>query len=115
MVVIDMVVTRHIVSSDVMSLRISEGGRPSRLDATLAVSESTCVEIVGEPTNKGAVRCVLVEVCPSAYMTILVSMKTLPGNRVVPVEFVSAGIYIEASKKRLDFVGGSWGEPLLSR
>ena len=62
----DIISTRHIASSEVMSFLVSEIERNSRLDATLAVSKSTCVEIDGEPTNNGAARCALVEACPSA-------------------------------------------------
>ena len=62
----DIISTRHIASSEVMSFLVSEIERNSRLDATLAVLESTCVEIDGEPTNNGAARCALVEACPSA-------------------------------------------------
>ncbi len=66
MVINDIISTRHIISSEVMSFRISETESASRLDATLAVSESTCVEIDGEPTNNGAARCALVEAGSSA-------------------------------------------------
>ena len=65
MVVNDIISTRHITSSEVMSLRISVTESASRLDATLAVSESTCVDMDGEPTKSGAARCALVEACPS--------------------------------------------------
>jgi len=51
MVTNDIISTRHIASSEVISLRISNIESASRLDATLAVSESTCVEMDGEPTN----------------------------------------------------------------
>ena len=62
--------------------------------------------IDGEPTNNGAARCALVEVCPSAQMTILVSINILPGIGIVPVKFISANVYLEAPKESFDFLGG---------
>lgn len=62
----------------------------------------------GEPTNNGAARCALVEVWPSAQMTILVSINILPGIGIVPVKFISADVYLEASEERFDFLGSFW-------
>ena len=105
MVTNDIISTWHIATSEVMSFRVSETENASRLDATLAVSESTCVEIDGEPTNSGAARCALVEACPRAYMIILVSINILPGIGVVPIKFISANVHLEASEESFNFPG----------
>ena len=60
-----MISTQQIVSREVIRIRISGTESPSRLEATLAVSESTWVEIQGFLTNKGAAICALVEFDPS--------------------------------------------------
>ena len=60
----DIISTLHMAASELMSWRISKSERASHLYAMLAVSERTCVEMEGEPTNNGAAICALVDVCP---------------------------------------------------